>query len=206
MKLALLAAMGVALGFSSASSALTLEEAVNRTVGQYSTAPQALGGKGKLSHVYVTRVAVPKIGPIALYLEWHEPDANGPVASQRIWSFHQTDKGVKMKFYTLKDSADKILRGVHKAGDGDAKAIAALSLDDLNGYPEACDFNMTLSEYILGGNNGNQCFIYNRRLKMEMRPEVILSFQQAGFIEDGIFNYESIGKRERIYSEFMRLP
>lgn len=205
MRLALVSG-ALVIAMVGAASALTLEEAVDRTVGQHSTAAQAAAGKGKLRHVFVTSVNMPNVGPLTLYLEWRDPDANGPVTSQRVWSFERSGDALVMKYFTLNAAADKVLRGVHKQGDGDAAAVAALTLADLHGYPENCHFAMAIDGAVLTGETPASCVIYNRAEQTNMRPQVKLRFHPLGFVEDGTFTYESTGKSEHIVQEFVRIP
>jgi hypothetical protein len=196
----------ISLMLSMSASAATLEQIVDRTVGSYNTAAQVAKGTGTPRHAFATRVAMPNVGPHTLYMEWRNPDANGPVTSQRIWSFREAGDHVEMRYYTLNPSADRVLRGVHKAGDGDEAAIAALTVADLNGYPDNCHFILRIVGGDLTGKNGTgDCVIFNRREKSNMRPDVLLNFQPDRFVEDGTFAYEVTGKVDRIVQEFGRI-
>ncbi len=192
--------------FAAPASAATLEQIVDRTAGHYNTAAQVAKGTGKPRHVFITRVGMPKVGPATLYLEWHDPDPAGPVTSQRIWSFRDQGDYVEMRYYTLNDAANAALKGVRKTGDGNAAAIAALTLGDLHGYPDNCHFILKIAGDNLTGKNGTgSCVIYNRSEKTNMKPEVLLSFRPDSYLEDGTFTYEASGKVERIVQEFGRL-
>ncbi len=71
--------------------------------------------------------------------------ANIAAYGAAAWLVRRPGDHVEMQYYTLKDAADAALKGVHKAGYGNAAAIAALTPADLHGYPDNCHFLLKIA-------------------------------------------------------------
>jgi hypothetical protein len=181
--------------------------------GEFNTRAQVerLGpDKARLRVAFATKLDMPNVPGTATFVEWRDPDADGPVTSQRIWTYTARPDGIAMHFYTLNERARAALTGVRSAADPRAAAAKGLALGDLHGYPEACTFLLTKTADGYRGRNGTgDCVIFNRALGTNMRPTVIMTITEAGYTEDGTFAYEAVGttpaKTERIVQEFKRV-
>jgi|GEM_PF-1949292 hypothetical protein len=174
--------------------------------GQYAAAPEDLKRPPVVGHPYdwldqqyaqFHRVEAPAIGGHVLYLEWRGGDADGEISRQRIWAFRQDEAGALtgMDFYTFVDPAPF-------AGLGDTEgAFAALTPDDLIGYPDGCTltasaptrtglvFEVTAQDCIITARSGREMGIEAR---IEIGPDR-LSYQEAGVSADGSFVFRVPG-------------
>ena len=87
-----------------------------------------------LQYATHTRVEAPELGEHVIYLEWRSGADDGPISRQRIWVLREDDDGVLtgFDFFTLRDPEPLAGRA------GEEGAFAALTADDLIGYPEGC--------------------------------------------------------------------
>ncbi|MSO98644.1 MAG: hypothetical protein EXR11_10575 [Rhodospirillaceae bacterium] len=165
--------------------------------------------KARLRVAFSTKLDMPNIPGTVTFVEWRDPDANGPVTSQRIWTYTAMADGIAMHFYTLNATAEKVLTGIHSSTDPRAAAAKALTIADLNAYPDNCTFMLRKRGANFEGQNGSTCTIFNRRLGTNMNPMVLMHMDADGYIEDGTFVYEAVGttpaKTERIVQDFKRV-
>lgn len=206
-----------------AETPVDVERVMGWAPGEYSNRQQAAGKipdgvTTEQRHLFVSRLNMPNVGAATIYLEWLSNDAKGKIASQRVWSFSPAADHIAMRFYTLKDSAKKVLDGVHSAAKIDSVAVANLSLADLNPYPDTCTFILKRRampdgrEVYEGMSGTGNCKIFNRALNADMVPSVTLRFAQGEIMEDGVFTYDNpktpgatVPPREHIVSEFKRV-
>jgi|GEM_PF-6761069 len=183
-----------------AETSADVERLIGWTPGVYSNREQAAGKlpegvTTEQRHLYVSRLNMPAVGAATIYLEWLSKDETGKIASQRVWSFSPEADHIAMRFYTLKDSAKKVLDGVHSAAAANSAAVAKLTLADLNPYPDNCTFILkrrTMSdgrEAYEGMSGTGDCKIYNRAEMADMVPAVTLRFAAGEIMEDGVFTY-----------------
>jgi hypothetical protein len=185
--------------------------------GEFSTArqvaeagePKAGEPKPRLRAMFATVLNMPSIPGTALFVEWRDPDRDGPVSSQRVWTYAPTADGIDMRFYTLNQKARDTLTGVHRADDPRAGAAKDLAPADLNGYPDNCTFHLKrVGEGYEGRNGDGGCVIYNRRMEVNMRPDVLMRIMPGRVVEDGVFVYEyadGTSRSERIVGDFLRV-
>ncbi len=176
-----------------AETAADVADLVAWMQGHHSSAAQvAEDPNARLRHVYATNVDIPALPGEAMYVEWHSGTPDGPIDSQRIWTYQAMDDHIAMHFFTFKEAADAALRGINKPGDGDAAAVAALTLDDFNTYPPECTYILIRTGNVIEGKNGTgDCRIFNRRLDVWMVPDLIIRITPDGFAEIGSYTYES---------------
>lgn len=180
--------------------------------GEFSTAQQVAESaepKPRLRAMFAAVLDLPNIPGTALFVEWRDPDRDSPVSSQRVWTYTPTADGIDMKFFTLNQKARDALTGVHSAADPRAAAAKALVPADFNGYPDSCTFHLKRTEDGYEGRNGDGgCVIYNRRMEVNMRPDVLMRILPGRVIEDGIFAYENAdgtSRTEHIVGDFRRV-
>ncbi len=87
-----------------------------------------------LQYATHTRVEAPELGEHVIYLEWRSGAEDGPVSRQRLWVFRQDEAGALtgFDFFTLRDPQPFAGRA------GEEGAFAALTEEDLVGYPDSC--------------------------------------------------------------------
>ncbi|MDX2221838.1 MAG: CpcT/CpeT family chromophore lyase [Rhodospirillaceae bacterium] len=208
-------ALAVAVAISAPAAADTQAD-VDRLMqwmsGEFSTAQQVAESaepKPRLRAMFATVLEMPDIPGTTLFVEWRDPDRDSPVSSQRVWTYTPTPEGIDMKFYTLNQKARDTLTGVHSAADPRAAAAKALALSDLNGYPDNCTFHLKkVGEAYEGRNGDGTCVIFNRTLKENMRPNVLIRVTPGRVLEDGTFVYEKADgstRSERIVGDFRRV-
>ncbi|HNP65998.1 MAG TPA: hypothetical protein PKH39_18865 [Woeseiaceae bacterium] len=116
-----------------------VDEVVTWSVGEFCNDAQMVDPEedrkgASLRYQFATRLPDGVFGGIAIYYEWREPDAGGPIIKTRVWVLSPDPDGIEMRYYTLHERAASALAGVHSGED--AKAAAAnYSLDDLQGIP-----------------------------------------------------------------------
>ena len=148
--------------------------------------PKAEGKWLDRQYAIMQPVDAPLVGRRVLYLEWHSGGPGGPISRQRIWAFEDDGSLVRMRFYTIRDT--KRLVGQH----ADSLAFRSLSMEDLTGYPKACD---AMFEPHWWGNgftgriDPEQCRIVAASGR-EMRLDVTIHVEPEGWVysEKGILS------------------
>lgn len=172
---------------------------------QFAAAPESLKRSPVVGHPYdwidaqhalFARVEAPLLGPMVYYLEWRRGGPDGPISRQRIWSFRRDEAGRPvMDFYTFK--APEGFAG--KAAV--AGAFAALSPDQLNGYPPPCVLDSAMDgQTAIFRLRQEKCQVRNARtgrlirLDAEIRvgPEGVV-FSELGVWEDGSIAFKVPG-------------
>jgi len=195
-------------GTAQAETQADVEALVSWSVGEWSNAAQMAGPKADRQaasprHLFVTRLADGVFGGTALYYEWREPDARGPIIRTRVWAFSPKPGGIEMRFYTLNESAAKPLAGVHSPEAAEA-ATVGLSLSDLHGHPDNCHFLLERKGEAWEGWAGDgTCRIYNRIVERMMVPRTFLRFGDGFLLEDSEYSYE---KTEGVPPEQLKGP
>ncbi|MGY6532750.1 CpcT/CpeT family chromophore lyase [Glycocaulis sp.] len=87
-----------------------------------------------LQYATHTRVEAPELGEHVIYLEWRSGAEDGPISRQRLWVFRQDEEGALagFDFFTLRDPEPFAGRAEEEG------AFAALTEEDLVGYPDGC--------------------------------------------------------------------
>lgn len=179
-----------------AESHADVEALMSWMSGHFNSAGQVADDpKARLRHVFATRVQMPNVPGETMYLEWHAGSADGPIDSQRIWSYEAKGDHIEMRFYTFFEKADAALTGITSPTDVPVDAVAALTLDDFYAYPEACVFILHRIGDVIEGKNGvGACRIFNRSLDVWMRPDITVRFEPGRIYEAGDYVYESAGE------------
>lgn len=176
-----------------AGSKADVEDLMSWMTGHFSSARQvAENPDARLRHVFGTRVELPNVPGETMYLEWHAGSTDGPIDSQRIWSYEAKGDHIEMRFYTFFENADEALTGITSSADIPVDAVKSLTLDDFFSYPEECVFTLYRQGDVIEGKNGvGDCRIFNRSLDVWMRPDVTVRFEPGRIYEAGIYSYES---------------
>jgi len=176
-----------------AGSKADVEDLMSWMSGHFSSAQQvAENPDARMRHVFGTRVDLPNVPGDTVYLEWHAGTADGPIDSQRIWSYQAKGDRIEMRFYTFLEKADAALTGITSSGEIPIEAVKSLTLEDFFSYPEECVFTMYRNGDVIEGKNGvGDCRIFNRSLDVWMRPDVTVRFEPGRIYEAGVYSYES---------------
>lgn len=160
--------------------------------GHFSSAQQAADDpNARMRHVFATQVKMPNVPGETMYLEWHSESADGPIDSQRIWSYEAKGDHIEMRFYTFFEKADAALTGITSSSNIPTDAVANLTLDDLYAYPKECVFILHRQGDVIEGKNGTgNCRIFNRSLDVWMHPDVTVRFEPGRIYEAAVYSYE----------------
>ena len=175
-----------------AESPADVEALMGWMTGQFSSAAQVQeDSSARLRYVFGTRVNLPNIPGESMYLEWHAGAPDGPIDSQRIWSYEAKGDYIEMKFYTFYEKADAALTGILSAEGIDHSSVAALTMDDFHTYPDECTFTLYRTGDVIEGKNGTgKCRIFNRSLDVWMLPDVTMRLEPGRIWEAGTYVYE----------------
>lgn len=189
----ILAAVSILLtGPAHAGSEADVEALMIWMSGHFSSAQQVADDpNARMRHVYATQVNMPEVPGETMYLEWHGGAADGPIDSQRIWSYQAKGDHIEMRFYTFLENADAALTGITSPSNIPTEAVADLTLDDLYAYPEECVFTLYRRGDVIEGKSGiGNCRIFNRSLDVWMHPDVTVRFETGRIYEAAIYSYE----------------
>lgn len=182
----------LAAGPARAGSDADVAALVTWMSGHFSSAQQVADDpSARMRHVFATQVDMPKIPGETMYLEWHAGSADGPIDSQRIWSYEAKGDHIEMRFYTFLENADAALTGITSPSNIPTEAVANLTVNDLYAYPEECVFRLYRRGDVIEGKNGTgSCRIFNRSLDVWMRPDVTVRFEPGRIYEAATYSYE----------------
>jgi hypothetical protein len=146
-------------------------ELVALLTGEYSNMPQVRAARSSaqdtgslpvelrdVHHMFATPVDMPNVPGATVYVEWRHNDGDGDISGQRVWAYFPSERGVEMKFYTLRETGRTILNGVTAPDD----KTRAITLADLRGYPEGCDIVFERSGPGYAGRNDSGACVFTQ--------------------------------------------
>lgn len=141
-----------------------------------------------LQYAMFRRVSVPAVPGDVIALEWRNGSPDGAVSRQRFWAFRQSDGHVLMDFYGFRSPVDMT----------DSAALAALSLDDLIGYPAGCSLPVELGAPVVRFAIPSTCRITSQTgREMMLASETLfdgtLRYKESGWLVDGTPVFEVPG-------------